>query len=101
MMTMEQEKSDAVAVGVKQELTGVSVYATGKYYEMSAGMLSGKVERTQNEYVALFQTKLLTTQEDVIGGAFSLFLKYPFYLLKDRITIFPLFGGEYRWFDSD
>jgi hypothetical protein len=85
-MTMEREKPEDTGATVKQELNGISLFASGEYYETSMGVISGMIERA--------------SREEVSGTGFNFFLKYPIYLLKDRLTLFPLLGGEYRWFAS-
>jgi tetratricopeptide (TPR) repeat protein len=89
------EVPDALAgedqiTGLNQDFSSFYVFGSNKYSEVSAGNLFGTMKTTGTQNREL----------DINGWTFNTYLKYPFYLLNDRLTIFPMAGVDLHGYGS-
>jgi hypothetical protein len=82
---------------LKQAFSSFSVFASNEYSEVSAGNLFGAMES-----IGISDDDAETVRKvDITGWTFNTYLKYPFYLLNDRLTLFPMIGADVHGYGID
>jgi hypothetical protein len=76
--------------GLKQAFTSFSVFGSNEYSEFSVGTLTGTMDRTGTPYYG----REATENMNINGWMLGTYVKYPFYLLDDRLTLFPMLGAD-------
>jgi hypothetical protein len=96
-MTGERDRAENIS-GVTQNFSGITVFGSDEYSEFSVGAFSGKTGVTVDE--GFYVPRLVTTDTDIKGLSVNTYVKYPFYLLYDRLTLFPMVGLDVQIYDN-